>query len=78
MLADQRVEGVAPTATASSFVFTARDVSFWAAGAEGAVAVGVGSTYRAIGRKAVEVCLLEEGREGERGRLRGCGLGQEL
>lgn len=49
-----------------------------AAGAKGTVAVDVGLTYWAIGRKAVEVGSLEEGREGEGRGVGGRRLGEEL
>lgn len=54
------------------------DVALGAACSEGAMAIDVGPTYWAIGRKAMEVGSLEERREGEGwGAKRRC-LGKEL
>lgn len=48
MLADQRVERM-PAAAAAILLGGVGDMAFRAAGAEGAVAIGICSTYRAIG-----------------------------
>lgn len=76
VLADERVERVATILLAAAV--GDGDVALGAAGSEGAVAVDVGLTYWAIGRKAVEVGSLEERREGEGRGIRGRRLGKKL